>query len=121
MNGRTFIRVVGDVGLTSTVPFRYVLEAEKAALATSGVLVEAASFTEQGGWKLDTQHYQQMGGYGTFEAIVRRPRLFAAAAPVCGGNRPTNAKTIAHIPIWIFGPVQLRVTLEKGLIRIMRR
>jgi hypothetical protein len=33
-----------------------------AALADSGILVEAASFTELGGWKLDTQHYQQMGG-----------------------------------------------------------
>jgi len=57
-----FIRVVGGVGLTSTVPFRYVLGAEGAAPATSGVLVEAASFAERGGWKLDTQHYQQMGG-----------------------------------------------------------
>jgi len=45
---------------------------------------------------------QSMGGYGTFEAIVRRPDLFAAAAPVCGGNSPTNAKKIAHVPIWVF-------------------
>jgi len=62
MNRRMFIRVVGGLGLTSTVPFRHVLGAEKAALATSGILVEAASFAERGGWKLDTQHYQQMGG-----------------------------------------------------------
>jgi len=62
MNRRVFIRVVGGVGLTSTVPFRHVLGAEKTALATSGILVEAASFAERGGWKLDTQHYQQMGG-----------------------------------------------------------
>ena len=62
MNRRMFIRVVGGVGLTSTVPFRYVLGAEGAAPAASGILVEAASFAEQGGWKLDTQHYQQMGG-----------------------------------------------------------
>ena len=62
MNRRMFIRVVGGVGLTSAVPFRYVLGAEGAAPAASGILVEAASFAEQGGWKLDTQHYQQMGG-----------------------------------------------------------
>ena len=62
MNRRMFIRIVGGVGLTSTVPLRYVLGAEGAALATSGILVEAASFAERGGWKLDTQHYQQMGG-----------------------------------------------------------
>ncbi len=62
MNRRTFIRVVGGVGLSSTVSLPYVFGAEKAAPTTSGVLVEAASFTKMGGWKLDTQHYQQMGG-----------------------------------------------------------
>jgi len=62
MNRRTFIRIVGGVSLTSTVPLRYAFGAGKAALATSGILVEAASFGELGGWKLDTQHYQQMGG-----------------------------------------------------------
>ena len=59
---RTFIRIVGGVGLSSTVPLSYVVGANKASLTTSGILVEAASFTELGGWKLDTQHYQQMGG-----------------------------------------------------------
>ena len=62
LDRRTFIRVVGGVGLTSAVPFNYVLGAGKAARAGSGILVEAASFAELGGWKLDTQHYQQMGG-----------------------------------------------------------
>jgi len=62
MDRRTFIRIVGGASLTSTVPFRYLFGAEKANLSTSGVLVEAASFEELGGWKLDTQHYQQMGG-----------------------------------------------------------
>lgn len=62
MKRRTFIRIVGGVSLTSTVPFPYLFGAERAALATNGILVEAASFAELGGWKLDTQHYQQMGG-----------------------------------------------------------
>ena len=43
-----------------------------------------------------------MGGYGTFDAISRYPDLFAAAVPVCGGGDVTKAKTIAHLPIWIF-------------------
>ena len=30
--------------------------------SAKGVLVEANSFANTGGWKLDTQHYQQMGG-----------------------------------------------------------
>ncbi len=32
------------------------------ALSRSGVLVEASGFAKLGGWKLDTQHYLQMGG-----------------------------------------------------------
>jgi len=62
MKRRTFIRVVGGVGLTSMVPFRYIVGAEEAARSTFGILVEAASFAKPGGWKLDTRHYQQMGG-----------------------------------------------------------
>lgn len=45
---------------------------------------------------------QSMGGYGTFEAMARRPGLFAAGAPVCGGNQASNAKKMASIPIWVF-------------------
>jgi predicted peptidase len=45
---------------------------------------------------------QSMGGYGTFAAIVQRPNLFAAAVPVCGGNKSANAPKIAHVPIWVF-------------------
>ena len=62
MNRRTFIRVVGGISLSSTVSLPYAFGAGKAATANSGVLVEAASFAKLGGWKLDTQHYQQMGG-----------------------------------------------------------
>ena len=62
MERRTFLRVVGGIGITSTVPIEYVWSAEKPPLSTAGVLVEAAAFASQGGWKLDTQHYQQMGG-----------------------------------------------------------
>lgn len=43
-----------------------------------------------------------MGGFGTFDAITRRPDLFAAAVPVCGGGDPSKAAIIAHIPMWIF-------------------
>jgi len=43
-----------------------------------------------------------MGGYGTYDAIERYPRLFAAAIPVCGGGDVSKAASIAHIPIWIF-------------------
>ena len=43
-----------------------------------------------------------MGGFGTYDAIERYPRLFAAAIPVCGGGDVSRAASIAHIPVWIF-------------------
>lgn len=62
MDRRSFIRIVGGVGITSTVPFRYTVSAEPIRAIKTGVLVEASSFDDLGGWKLDTQHFQQMGG-----------------------------------------------------------
>lgn len=43
-----------------------------------------------------------MGGFGTFEIMMRRPDLFAAAVPVCGGGDVSKASQIARIPMWIF-------------------
>lgn len=44
-----------------------------------------------------------MGGMGTFEAVYRYPKLFAAAMPVCGGGDiPAYGKKQAKIPFWIF-------------------
>jgi predicted peptidase len=43
-----------------------------------------------------------MGGYGTWDAVVRYPGLFAAAVPVCGGGDETQAAAIAKLPIWAF-------------------
>ncbi|AWV98344.1 carboxylesterase family protein [Arcticibacterium luteifluviistationis] len=44
-----------------------------------------------------------MGGMGTFEAVYRYPKLFAAAMPVCGGGEVSAyGKKQAKIPFWIF-------------------
>jgi predicted peptidase len=43
-----------------------------------------------------------MGGYGTWDLLARRPDLFAAAAPVCGGADEATASKIKDIPIWVF-------------------
>jgi predicted peptidase len=43
-----------------------------------------------------------MGGYGTWDVIARKPDLFAAAVPICGGGDETTASKIAKIPIWAF-------------------
>ena len=41
-----------------------------------------------------------MGGFGTWDIIQRRPKLFAAAMPVCGGGDTHLAWKIRDIPIW---------------------
>lgn len=43
-----------------------------------------------------------MGGFGTFDAVVRRPNYFAAAVPICGGADDGAAGKIAHVPMWAF-------------------
>ncbi|HDP76125.1 MAG TPA: phospholipase [Bacteroidales bacterium] len=44
-----------------------------------------------------------MGGMGTFELLARRPKLFAAAFPICGGGNPKNAKRYAQrVNLWVF-------------------
>lgn len=43
-----------------------------------------------------------MGGFGTWDLLCRRPDLFAAAVPICGGGDEAQAPRIAKIPQWIF-------------------
>lgn len=43
-----------------------------------------------------------MGGYGTFDLLVRYPERFAAAAPICGGGDLTRAFLLEKTPLWIF-------------------
>ena len=41
-----------------------------------------------------------MGGYGTWDAVQRRPNFFAAAVPICGGGDTSMAKSLINVPIW---------------------
>ncbi|MCA9248346.1 MAG: alpha/beta fold hydrolase [Planctomycetales bacterium] len=43
-----------------------------------------------------------MGGYGAWELAMRRPKLFAAVAPVCGGGDEREAQRIAALPIYAY-------------------
>lgn len=44
-----------------------------------------------------------MGGFGTFDLLSRRPELFAAAVPICGGGDARMAERYAaHTPLWVF-------------------
>ena len=43
-----------------------------------------------------------MGGYGTWDILCRRPDVFAAGIPICGGADVAQAPRIAGLPIWTF-------------------
>lgn len=44
-----------------------------------------------------------MGGMGTIEAISRKPKLFAAAVPICGAGDPDCCDKYADkMPLWFF-------------------
>ena len=43
-----------------------------------------------------------MGGFGVWDVMARKPDLFAAAVPVCGGADEATAAKIAKIPLWAF-------------------
>jgi predicted peptidase len=45
---------------------------------------------------------QSMGGFGTWSLITKRPNIFAAAIPLCGGGNPSLAARASKIPIWAF-------------------
>lgn len=44
-----------------------------------------------------------MGGMGTFELLYRKPEIFAAAFPICGGGNPNliNEK-VSSVEVWAF-------------------
>ncbi len=42
-----------------------------------------------------------MGGFGTFDLVMRKPELFAAIAPVCGAADVTKLGMVSEIPAWV--------------------
>lgn len=60
-----------------------------------------------------------MGGFGTWDMIVRYPAKFAAAVPMNGGGDPSKASVIKNIPIWNFHGAQdatVSVTYSRVII-----
>lgn len=43
-----------------------------------------------------------LGGYGSWQFICTRPKMFAAAVPICGGGDPSLAQNIVDVPVWAF-------------------
>ena len=56
-----------------------------------------------------------MGGYGTWDLAMRRPDLFAAVVPICGGGDTTRAAALAHLPVWAWhGDRDTVVSVERS-------
>jgi len=57
-------------------------------------------------FNLDTKRIyvtgQSNGGFGVWDMISKRPDLFAAAIPLCGGGNPLLAASVVSMPIWAF-------------------
>ncbi|MGN6400738.1 MAG: dienelactone hydrolase family protein [Flavisolibacter sp.] len=57
-------------------------------------------------YKLDKERIYvgglSMGGMGTFEIVHRKPKLFAAAFPICGGANAAIADDLKNTAWWIF-------------------
>ena len=60
-----------------------------------------------------------MGGYGTWSIAAKRPDLFAAAIPICGGGDPSLAKHLKNLPIWVFHGLKDKVVLPEESVRMV--
>ena len=43
-----------------------------------------------------------MGGFGTWDLLMRHRDIFAAGVPICGGGDPTMADVLVDVPIYTF-------------------
>jgi predicted peptidase len=64
-----------------------------------------------------------MGGFGTWDLLMRYPDIFAAGMPVCGGGDPTHALRVKRVPVWAFhgsaDPV-VPVEASRAMVRAVR-
>jgi len=64
-----------------------------------------------------------MGGFGTFDALLRYPDLFAAGATVSGGGDESRAKELKNTPLWVFhgnGDPFVRFTRSDNMVKAIR-
>lgn len=55
-----------------------------------------------------------MGGFGTWDAIMRHEEIFAAAVPICGGADPSKAEVLKNFPIVTYHCMSDRVVPPHG-------
>jgi predicted peptidase len=65
-----------------------------------------------------------MGGFGTWDLIMRFPYRFAAAVPICGGGDEKAVEKIKHIPLWVFHGTEDDVvspTLSRKMVNALQK
>lgn len=65
-----------------------------------------------------------MGGFGTWDMLMRYPKIFAAGIPICGGADETKAENIKDIPIWTFhGDLDQTIKAERSrnIVKALRK
>ena len=72
-------------------------------------------------YRVDDNHVYatglSMGGYGTLSVAIKRPDLFSAIAPICGGTDAKDIKRLKNVPIWLFhGELDKAVSVENSLL-----
>lgn len=66
---------------------------------------------------------QSLGGFGTWDLVTKRPELFAAAVPLCGGGIPSRAQSARNVPIWVFHGAKdnaVPVTRSREMVAALR-
>lgn len=64
-----------------------------------------------------------MGGSGTWDIVTRRPDLFAAALPICGGADAATGRRLAALPVWCFQGAKdevVRPALSRDMIAAIK-
>lgn len=62
-----------------------------------------------------------MGGFGTWDFIMRHPDMWAAAIPMGGAADVSQAENIVHIPVWTFHQYFDTVVLSEGTQHITEK
>lgn len=65
-----------------------------------------------------------MGGFGTWDLLARKPELFAAGIPICGGGEVKEAEKLVKIPIWVFHGDKdgaVKVELSRDMVAAIKK
>lgn len=62
---------------------------------------------------------QSLGGYGLFDLVAARPKLFAAAVVIAASGDPARAESLATVPVWFFHGENDAVVPVEGVRRLV--